>query len=65
MARQTFGTRMDRILTIYREMDPAERPLVAAALRGFDAAVAPIRATSSEQAQFEELGGRVAEESQQ
>lgn len=52
---------IDQLLAVYREMDPQERPLAAAAIRGFDAAVATPKAKPAEQEQFEELGAVAAE----
>lgn len=51
---------LDEFLETYRSMDPDERPLALAALRGFDAALAPVKVKPLEQQAFAELGGRAA-----
>lgn len=62
MARGVKRELLDRLLDVYREMQPDERALAMAALRGFDAAVKPRRVPVEVQEAFAELGERVAEE---
>lgn len=55
-------TGIDKIVDIYRDMPAEERPFVLPTIRGIDRFLAAKPATPDEQATFEELGERAAEE---